>query len=107
VTSYVAWYGKKRTRLAECEHEFLIALDGGVVGAPLDKAVEAIRAAQIRALKEKRAKFAPSESSASTLNAIAQDLQWWMDAPQSAIIEGYRDAKRRRTMSSAVRRATK
>jgi hypothetical protein len=107
MTCYIARYGKKRDRLAEHEAQFVAALDAATTGKALEQAVETVRLAQIRALKEKRAKFAPSEKNVSVLETIDRDIRWWSVAPQHAIVEGYHDVKRRRSMSSAVRRATR
>jgi hypothetical protein len=41
------------------------------------------------------------------VDEIKQPIRWWMDLPEDAIIEGYRDPKRRKKMSSPVRRAAK
>jgi hypothetical protein len=104
VTAYVAYYGKKRNRLVGHEESFVAALDAGTSGAELAAAVELLRSAQIRALKEKRAQFAPSERSASVLQTIDSDIDWWRNAPEHVIVEGYREPKSRRHMSSAVRK---
>ena len=75
--------------------------------ARIAEAVEAIRTAHIRALKEKRQKFAPSEKNAALYEEVERAIRWWTDLPKAAIVDGYRDAKRQRAMSSPVRRAAK
>ena len=107
MASFVAWYGKKRSLLAERERAFLEVLRSDASEARVAEAVETIRAAQIRALKEKRQKFAPSEKNAAIVADIERAIRWWTGLPKEAIIAGYRDPKRRRRMSSAVRRAAK
>lgn len=105
--SFVPWYGKKRLRLEKREQEFMDVLRSDASEALLAEAVETIRAAHIRALKEKRQKFGPSERNTHVLAEIEQSIRWWTDLPKDAIIEGYSDPKRQRKMSSAVRRAAK
>jgi len=107
MAGFVAWYGKKRLRLTEREEEFLDVLRRGASETDLAKAAETLRTAHIRALKEKRQKFAPSERNAALYAGIDDAIRWWSDLPTDAIVEGYRDPKRRRKMSSAVRRAAK
>ena len=107
MASFVAYYGKKRSRLAEREREFVELLRSDASGARIAEAVEAIRAAHVRALKEKRQKFAPSEKNTALYAQIEDSIRWWMNLPKEAIVEAYRDPKRRRKMSSAVRRAAK
>lgn len=107
MASFVAYYGKKRSRLAAREREFVEVLHSDASEARIAEAVETIRTAHIRALKEKRQKFAPSEKNAALYEEIERAIRWWMDLPKDAIIDGYRDAKRQRKMSSPVRRAAK
>lgn len=107
MASFVPWYGKKRSRLEEREEEFLEVLRSGASETRVTEAVETLRTAQVRALKEKRQKFAPSEKNSAVYREIEEAIRWWMDLPKDAIIEGYREPKRRRKMSSAVRRAAK
>jgi hypothetical protein len=107
MASFVAWYGKKRSRLEEREREFLEVLGSQASQARMAEAAETIRAAHIRALKEKRQKFAPSEKNSALYTKIEQAIRAWIDLPQDAIIEGYRNPDRRRKMSSSLRRAAK
>jgi len=107
MASFVAWYGKKRLRLAEHEREFLEVLRSEVNETRLAETAEKIRAAHVRALKEKRQKFAPSEKNELVLVGIDQEIHRWLGLPIETIIEGYRNPNLRRKMSSAVRRATK
>jgi len=106
MASFVPWYGKKRSRLKVREEAFLEVLRGGASEARITASAETLRTAHVRALKEKRQKFAPSEKNSALYAEIEQAIQWWVDLPNDAIIEGYRDPKRRRKMSSPVRRAT-
>jgi hypothetical protein len=103
----VAWQGKKRSRLKECEEERLELLRSSASETRIAEAVETLRAAHMRALKEKRQKFGPSEMNSALYSEIEKAIRWWMDLPKDAIIEGYRDPKRRWKMSSSVRRAAK
>jgi hypothetical protein len=105
MASFVAYYGKKRSRLVAREREFVEVLHSDASETRIAEAVETIRTAHIRALKEKRQKFAPSEKSAAVYEEIDRAIRWWMDLPKDEIIDGYRDAKRQRKMSSPVRRA--
>src|SRR5215207_246986 len=107
MASFIPWYGKKSSRLAERERELLDVLRSNAGDARIANAVETIRIAHIRALKEKCQKFAPSEKSATVYEDIEQAIRWWRGLSTDAIIQGYRDPKRRRQMSSAVRRAAK
>jgi hypothetical protein len=104
MASFIAWYGKKRSRLRDHEQEFLEVLRGETSQTRLAEAAETIRAAHIRALKELRQKHAPSEKNYGIYSQIEQTIRWWTVLPKEAIIEGYRDPKRRRKMSSIVRR---
>jgi hypothetical protein len=61
MASYLPWYGKKRQHLAEYEREFVAFLQTGATDSRLAKAAEKVRAAQVRALKAKRAQLPPSE----------------------------------------------
>jgi hypothetical protein len=79
----------------------------GASGTRVAEAVETLRAAHIRSLKEKRQKFGPSEKNSALYSKIEKAIRWWMDLPKAAIIESDRDPKRRRKMSSPVRRAAK
>src|SRR5687767_2154186 len=107
MASFVPYYGKKRFRLEEREDEFLEVLRSGASGTRVAEAAETVRTAHIRALKEKSQQFAPSERNAAILEEIERAIRWWTDLPNDAIVESYRDPKRRRKMSSAVRRAAK
>jgi hypothetical protein len=107
MASFVARYGKKRLRLAQLEGEFLALLASEVNQTRLAEAVETIRAAHVRALKEKHQKFALSEKNSTILAGIEQEIRRWMGLSKNAIINGYSDPKHRRKMSSAVRRAAK
>lgn len=104
MASFVACYGKKRSRLAQREWEFLQLLRNGAGETAVAEAADTIRTAHVRALKEKRQKFAPAEKNAAVLADIEEAIRWWMNQPNHEIIEGYRDPKRRQQMSSAVRR---
>ena len=107
MASFIPWYGKKRSRLAERERELLDVLRSNAGDARIANAVETIRIAHIRALKEKRQKFAPSEKSATVYEDIDQAIRWWSDRSADAIIRDYRDPKSWRRVSSAVRRTAK
>jgi hypothetical protein len=104
MASFTAYYGKKRSRLAKLEREFLEVLQSDASETRVAAAAEAVRAAHVRALKEKLQKFAPAEKNAALYAQIEQAIRRWMDLPTDAIIEGYRDPIRRRKMSSAARR---
>src|SRR4051812_22549009 len=103
MASFVPWYGKKRSRIEEREREFLELLHAEATESRVGDAAEKIRIAHIRALKEQRQKFAPSEKNTAFYNRVEQSIRWWMDVPANAIIDGYR----KRRMSSIVRRAAK
>src|SRR3954447_20539985 len=106
MASFIPWYGKKHSRLAEREREFLAALRNGGNDDRLAKSAEAIRTAQIRALKEKRQKFAPSEENAAIYEDIDQAIRWWTNLATDAIVDGYRDPKRRHRMSAIPHRTS-
>lgn len=105
MASFIAYYGKKRSRLENREHEFLELLSNNASETQTADAAEVVRAAHIRALKEKRQKFAPSEKNSALYKQIEDAIHWWTDLPNQQIIDGYRNPRRRRKMSSAVRRA--
>src|SRR3954462_3802483 len=105
MASFIPYYGKKRSRLAEREREFLEVLHSDASETRVAETAETVRIAHVRALKEKRQKFAPSEKNSALYGRIVQAIRWWMDLPTDAIIEGYRDPIRRRKMSSAASRA--
>jgi hypothetical protein len=107
MASFVAYYGKKRSRLAVREREFVEILHSDASEIRIAEAVEIIRTAHIRALKEKRQKLAPSEKSSALYDEVERAIRTWMELTKDAIIDGYRDAKRQRKMSSPVRRAAK
>jgi hypothetical protein len=107
MASFVPYYGKKRSRLAAREREFEEILHSDASENRIAEAVEAIRSAHIRALREKRQKFAPAERNAALYDEIESAIRWWMQLPKDAIIDGYLDVKRQRKMSSPVRRVVK
>ena len=107
MASFLAYYGKKRSRLEARERKFVEVLHSNASETRIAEAVETIRTAHVRALKEKRQKFAPSEKNAALYEEIERAIHWWMDLPRDAIIDGYRDLKRQRKMSSPVRRTGK
>ena len=96
---------KEAIRLEEREEEFLALLRSGASETRVTEAVDELRAAHVRALKEKRQNVAPSEKNSAVYAEIEEAIRRWMELPNDAIIEGYRDPKQRRKMSSAVRRA--
>ena len=107
MASFIPWYGKKRTRLAQVEEQFRQTLARETDRARLAEAAEAVRTAQVRALKEKRQQFAPSEKNAIVLSQIEESIRSWRERSADSIIEGYRDPKRQRKMSATVRKAIK
>lgn len=75
-------------------------MTSGSSGAALTAAVETLRSAQIRALREKRAEFPPSEKSSSILRTIDADIDWWRTVPEHVIVDGYVQPTRHRRISS-------
>ncbi|HQY87485.1 MAG TPA: hypothetical protein PK402_02425 [Tepidisphaeraceae bacterium] len=107
MTSYIAWYGKKRVRLAEMEMEFINQLHHQVTGVKLDRGAEEVRLAQIRALKSKRAELKPSGQNELAIAHLNDEIKFWMTLSVEEIIDGYKSGKLRGHRLKVVRNLRK
>jgi hypothetical protein len=107
MASFIPWYGKKRSRLKKLEQEFLEVLRDEDSPIRLSEGAETIRLAHIRALKEKRQKFAPSEKNKPIYEKIEQAIHWWDGVSTDAIIEAYRYPTRPPKLPTVAGRAEK
>jgi hypothetical protein len=105
MATYIAWYGKKLEGLAQHEREFIDLLHSEPDATRLAEAAEEVRAAQIRALKAKRAQLVPSERNTRGFKNLEREIAFWLHVPVQTIIDGYRSEKLRGHRSAAVRRA--
>jgi hypothetical protein len=107
MANYIPWYGKKRARLADREHEFAALLLQETNETRLAEGAESVRAAQIRALKARRAQLAPAEKNAESVENLDHEIQSWLGLTGAEIIEGYRDGKLRGFRAPLVRRVSR
>ena len=90
MAGYVLWHGKKRQLLARREQEFQAILQAETNTEKLKEWAEEIRAAQIRALKSKRAQLPPSEKNLEKVNELEREMEIWLHSPADSIIEIYK-----------------
>jgi len=107
MAGYTAWYGKKRKALDDREKELIAALEAGSSAAALAELADKIRAAQVRALRSKRAQLAPSERNAKAVANLDREIAYWVGLSREVIIDGYRTGKLVGHRSAASRRAVK
>ena len=107
MANYIAWYGKKRAKLAEREREFLELLRGGASGSKLEAAAEEVRAAQVRTLKSRRAELPPYERNAAAVANLDREIEFWVGLSVAEVIDGYRTGNFKGYRSPAVRRAAR
>jgi hypothetical protein len=93
MANYIAWFGKKRARLAECETQFAELLRLNASHSQIAEGADTIRAAQIRALKAKLAQLPPQEQYAVAVDNLNCEIQFWINLPAEELIEGYRSGK--------------
>jgi len=93
MAGYIAWYGKKREALAEREKELIAALQVDSSDAALAELAEDVRAAQVRALRSKRAELRPFERNAKAFANLDREIAYWLGLSAEAIIAGYRSGK--------------
>ena len=103
MAGYIPWFGKKLGGLAEREREFASLLAKSAGEEVLANAAEAVRAAQIRALRAKRSQLPPSEKNAIAVSNLGQEIDFWQALSVADVIEGYRSGKLRGHRASAVR----
>jgi hypothetical protein len=104
MANYIPHYGKKIERLVEHEREFVALLHAEAVASRLADGAEAVRAAQIRALRAKRAQLAPSEKNSEAISNLDHEIQYWTSLTVEQVIEGYRNSTLRSHRATAVRR---
>src|SRR5689334_9755279 len=97
MANYIAWYGKKRQHLLEREREFSLLLQHEADADKIADAAQEVRAAQVRALKSKRAQLGPSAR-------LDREIEFWLGLSVEQIVDGYRSGKLRGHRSTAVRR---
>jgi hypothetical protein len=90
MASFVAYHKKKQLHLRELEGELLALLQKGVTEETASRAVEEVRQAQVRALKEKIAKLAPSEKNALAIEKLQNKINELQAAAATAVLEEYR-----------------
>ena len=103
MANYIAWYGKKRERLAEHERAFLPLLQQETDLKQLREAADTVRLAHVRALKARRAELPPSEASAVAIANLNREIRFWLALTVDDVIEGYRSGVLRRHRATAVR----
>src|SRR6266542_4438524 len=89
MANYIAWYGKKRQRLAAHEREFAALLRSEKDASRLADGAERVRAAQVRALKSKRAQLSPSEKNAVAFGKLDSEIRFWLALTTEEVIGGY------------------
>ena len=107
MANYIAWYGKKREYLIERERKFVTLLQKDADKSRVAESAEEVRAAQVRALKSKRAELRPSEKNAVAVANLDREIAFWLGLSVEEIIDGYRTAKLKGHRSTAIRRATR
>jgi hypothetical protein len=90
MASYVPWYGKKRKRLKKREGGFAELLRNETKGLRVEDGAEAIRAAQVRVLKSRRAELAPSERNATEIAELDRAIDFWLTLSRDEIVAAYR-----------------
>ena len=103
MANYIAWYGKKREHLIERERDLAALLKSEAEASRIAGAAEEVRAAQIRALKSKRAELPPSEKNARAVANLDREIEFWLGLTANEIIVGYRTGKLRGHRSKIVR----
>lgn len=93
MSNYIPWLGKKRQQLAIREGELLEALTSETNMSKLKEAAERVRAAQVRAIKAKRAQLPPWEKNAIAAANLDSEVRFWLSISCDQIIEGYRSGK--------------
>ena len=78
--------------------------DGTEVIDRLAAVAEEVRAAQVRALKSKRAQLPPRETYAAAVANLDREIQFWVGLSVDQIIDGYRTGELKGHRSAAVRR---
>jgi len=86
MASYIAWYGKKRDRLRQIEHDFIDLLRTAPNLSTLAKVAELLRSAHIRALKARREYLSPCEKNTEAFQNRTREIQQWTNLPVEAII---------------------
>jgi hypothetical protein len=106
MAGYIAWYGKKRDLLTGHEETLVALLQRGADTPRVAEAAEE-RAAQVRALKAKRAELKPSEKNAVAVANLDHEIEFWLALPIPGDQRRLSDRKLRGHRSSAVRRAAR
>jgi hypothetical protein len=107
MASYIAWYGKKRARLAKHERKFTSLLLTTTDAARLADGAEIVRAAHVRALKAIRGQLAPRETNAEAFAKLDIEIQFWLALSAQELIEGYRTGNLKGHPPTSVRRRIK
>jgi hypothetical protein len=103
MASYLPWFGKKREHLAWCEEMFAPLLSRQADDPELVKCAEAVRVAQIRALRAKRAQLRPSEPYRVAMENLKKEIEVWQALSIMEIVKGYRSGKLCGHRAAAVR----
>ena len=90
MASYIGWYGKKRAALARFERELVGMLQKDANATTLAEQAERVRAAQVRALRSKRAQLPPAERNAAAVANLDWEIAYWLGLPLDVIIDGFR-----------------
>ena len=105
MASYTPYYGKKRYRLAVHEREFAALLRKETNVSRLADGAENVRAAQVCALRARRAQLPPSETHAVAIENLDRKIQFWLALSVEEVIEGYRTGKVKAVHETAVQRS--
>ena len=90
MASFVPHYKKKLLQLQELEGELMALIQSGAKMEKISIAVEEVRSARIRAIKEKIAKLAPSEKCAPERNKLQTEIEKHQDMAALALLDVYR-----------------
>jgi uncharacterized membrane protein YcjF (UPF0283 family) len=90
MASFVPYYKKKHLQFREVEGELMALLQKNEPEKTALKAVEQVRAAKIRAIREKMAKLAASEESIAARNKWQKEIEELQALPAAEILQTYR-----------------
>ncbi|MCB9877701.1 MAG: hypothetical protein H6835_08890 [Planctomycetes bacterium] len=90
MTNYIPRYAKKNDRFHALEASLVRLLRAGAADDDIERAADEVREQKIRALRARKAKFPPKESSAAELAALDEGIAAWQQVELSALLEIYR-----------------
>jgi len=90
MTSYVAYYGKKREQLDKHERELIALIQKNAPASKLLKAAQVVRDAHIRVPKSRREQLPASETSAAQRAILNDQIQLWLGTSPETVLARYR-----------------